>query len=206
MTARRVTLGVTLALLPVLAFGQAAQTTTSFAYIYTRSGAGGEKQTLMAQMILCDLSGNIPDGTPADPRVGGETCVSGDWTEAVDCRGAQTVTMQVNEFGGGSGSVILWNVQPALGTAANPPFAARDIPTLSNLGLPGVEAPGGTPSAADPDPLAVNLNISGGVTTTVDGTTTRALSVSDRAFDYLVAEVDDCTGECDMRVTLRCDW
>lgn len=187
--------------LPYLTWAQAAQTTASFGYLYQHAGGeGGSRRSLVAQMILCDLSGNIPG---SDARVGGETCVSGDWTNAVDCTGALTATMTVNEFGGGTGNVILWNVIPAFGTATTPPLGGdRQLATRSNLALPGVEDPSGTPTAADPDPLAVNLNGA----TTVDGTTTRALAVTDRSFNYLVAEVNDCTGECDMRVVLQCDW
>lgn len=202
---RRWLLALAVAFAPALVYAVAAQTTGSFAIIYNRADTDGDRLSTAAQMILCDVSGNVPDGTPSDARVGGETCETGDWTEALDCTGASVVTMTVNEFGTGSGEVVLWNVQPALGTATTPPLV-RGGPTLSNLGLPGVEAPYATPGPTDPDPLAVNLNVSNGVTTVVDGTSVRALSVTDRAFDYLVAEIDDCTGNCDMRVVVRCDW
>ena len=173
-----------------LAWGVAARITATF---YQTLNSGRVKQW---QAVRCDNSASIAG---PDSPTSGETCESGDWSSAMDCRGAERVSVYYSEYGAGSGVVKLWDCLAPVGIvgAHRPGF-----PTISTVAEPGIEAPGGSPSASDPDPLCTELTMG----LTLDGTTLKKINFASSAFNFLVTEVDDCTGNCDGNVVVQCDY
>src|SRR5690348_17193662 len=86
-------------------------------YVDASLGGGGgggtpiEPGHYLITQFRCDNSGSI---TGTSGPVGGITCTSGSWFDAVDARGALVGSLSVYEYGAGSGSWSLWNcVNPA---------------------------------------------------------------------------------------------
>lgn len=183
MWRRLFTLGLLL-LLPVAGWGVAAQLSTTFQQL-TFTPTFRE-----ALLIRCDNSGSLTGAdTPA-----GETCESGDWSLPLDCRDMTHLKARFYEYGAGSGEAKIWSCIRLGGAGTN------DGGTV-----PGTEAPGGSPSAADPDPLCVDLTAGAGITD-FDGLTTGTieLNLSDQSLDSIVGEIEDCTGDCDSTLVVSC--
>lgn len=172
-------------LAPASAWAAAGQLTTSFEQ---RANSDAHFEV---QLIRCDNSAAIAGSGP----VGGETCESGDWSRVVDARGYTNVSIGFFEYGGGSGAAKLWNCMSVPG---GPPAA----PSTVGGSVPGTEAPGEAPSAADPDPLCVSLDDAAGVSIVGTAATVQSLNISDQVLHFLVGEIDDCTGECDSTLFL----
>lgn len=136
------------------------------------------------QLVRCDNSASIAGTSDS----GGETCESGDWSLPLDCRGAKDVTLYFYEYGAGSGEAKLWDCIQSTGFDT---FAAAEDPTAA-------------PSAADPDPLCVDVTAGAGVT--VIGTTAGVQRVTFENLNpaYLVGEIQDCTGNCDSTLAVSC--
>lgn len=134
------------------------------------------------QPIRCDNSAAIAG---ADSPTSGETCVSGDYSKPYDARGYKNLLVQYWEYGGGSGQVFVWSCNQAVGAPGT-------------FGGVGSEPPANAPSAADPEPLCVELAAGAGVAD-FDGLTTGTvmLNLSNQVLNWIVIEIQDCTGDCD---------
>lgn len=186
MRTRLLLVGLVLLLAPSAAWAQ-AQLTTSYAQFQNN------ENHLEAQLIRCDVSGGIA----GDGVIGGETCVSGDWSKPLDCRDKLNVGIRFFEYGGGSGIAKIWDCQHI---PDGPPAA----PSTAGGSVPGTEAPAGTPSPADPDPLCVSLDDAAGVSIVGTAATVQMLNFSDQKFHFIVGEIDDCTGNCDSTLIVSC--
>lgn len=146
------------------------------------------------QLIRCDISGDTPGLNAA---VGGETCASGDHSRPVSCKGFANLTAYFFEYGTGSGVAKIWNCITPVGTAGSPTDRKGIISTLGGV---GVEAPGGTPTGADPDPLCNDLTSA----VTLNGTSLRQFSISNTTLDTIVGEIETCTANCDSTLVITC--
>ena len=174
--------------LPALVWAVAAQTRTSFT----------PKRTTIDyrswQAIRCDVSASIAGDGPE----GGETCEAGDWSAAMDCQGMDDMVVQYHEYGSGSGSVLIWNCSKPLGSIGPPTKRGNQVAGIDG---PGVEAPSSAPSAADPDPLCVQLG------NAMDGTTNVAnqrQAFTGQTFDFIIVEQDACATNCDGTIEVAC--
>ena len=147
------------------------------------------------QLFRCDNSASIAGIGDS----GGVICESGDWSSAVDCRGFTQVTLHYFEYGAGSGRVRLWNCVDPVGSPTT-----KNSPLIAGVTIPGVEDPSSAPSAADPDPLCVDLVAGAGATVIGTVAGTQQLTISDVGLNYLVGEIDDCTGNCDGTFHVSC--
>lgn len=139
----------------------------------------------------CDNSGSIA-GTSGP--IGGITCTSGSWFDAVDARGALNVTVRIHEYGTGSGA---WSVYDCM----DPPGSGG---TIAGIDPPGTEDPANTPSPADPDPLCTKINYDqAGAEILMNGVLPHKLNLSAQTFDYIVVRTDTCTGNCDATIEVQ---
>lgn len=142
------------------------------------------------QLIRCDSSSSITGNSP----LGGESCTAGDWSIAMDCRDATNISIRYHEYSAAGSSVAkIWDCLSIPGPVSTP----------STLGgtVPGTEAPGATPSAADPDPLCVDITAAASVT--MNGTTTQLFNLSNQKLHFIVGEIDACTN-CDSTLVGSC--
>ena len=180
---RRLLLALALAVFPSVAWAQAAQLENSYQEDMNTSLRHS------AQLIRCDVSLGI--ATQDTPR-GGETCESGDWSLPLDCREMTTLRVEYYEYGTGDGVAKIWNCQNPVGVGTG------------TIAAVGTEAPGGAPSASDPDPLCVDITASAGVTLDGLSTGTIFLNVSDQNLEYIIGEIETCTGNCDSTLLASC--
>jgi hypothetical protein len=156
------------------------------------------------QMIRLDIGDDI--GVADGQAYGGTAASDNDYTRYVDARGFTQIALYVFEYGDGSTTGIkLWDCLTPVGLA-NSAFrgtaaVGRDGP-LSGIGTLGTEAPTASPGKTDPDPLCVDITAGAGVT--IIGTTAgvQKFVPARQPFSFLVVEIDDCTGECDMSIHL----
>ena len=187
MRARTILWGLVLLLAPAAAWSQ-AQETESF------QSLASTIEHSEFQMIRCDNTPGIPPTT--ESPLSGQACVAGDWTRAVDCRGHTNIGVRYFEYSAaGTSTAKVWDCLSIPGPA----------PSTSSGGgsIPGVEAPGGTPSAADPDPLCVSLDDTAGVTLSGTTATTQLMNLSEQALHFIVGEIDACTN-CDSTLVVSC--
>lgn len=171
-------------------------------YVDASLGGGGgggtpiEPGHYLITQFRCDNSGSI---TGTSGPVGGITCTSGSWFDAVDARGALVGSLSVYEYGAGSGSWSLWNcVNPA---------GSSGIDAIPGVAAPGIEDPNSAPSSADPDPLCTKVNLdSAGAEIPITGNLTKEVHLNSRTFDYLVVRTDTCTGNCDASLEVQVRW
>ena len=178
-------------LVPGVALAQ-AQLTSSY------DGRVDSETHREAQLIRCDNSTSIADTNPAsDTPIGGETCVSGDWSKPLDCRGQKNLSVFYFEYGAGSADAKIWDCLSIPGTTVTAP---------STLGgtIPGTEAPGGTPSAADPDPLCVSLDDAASITIDGNNPGIQLFRLDNQDFHFIVGEINTCTGNCDSTLVASC--
>lgn len=182
MKCRIITFLVVLLFAPA-AWGAAAQLTDSYLDL------GGTQHSKSIMAIRCDNSAAIAGTT----GIGGETCESGDWSRALDCQDAQHLTVQFFEYGTGSAQLFVWNCQKIAGS------------TSAGGTSPGEEAPASAPSAADPDPLCYELTTPAGIAD-FDGLAAgdTFLHLSGNQFHHVIAEIENCTSDCDSTVILSC--
>lgn len=182
---------VVLLLAPCAAWAQAAQETESFAsFVNTEAH-------LEAQLIRCDNTPGIAPTT--ETPLSGQACEAGDWTTPLDCRGTTNIGVRYFEYSAaGTSTAKVWD-------CLRIPGPAGLIATQSTLGgsIPGVEAPGGAPSAADPDPLCVSLDTAAGVTLSGTTATTQLMNLSNQTLHFIVGEIDACTN-CDSTLVVSC--
>jgi hypothetical protein len=180
-------IGLVVLLAPGAAWAQ-SQLTTSFAQRQIN------EKHYEAQLIRCDVSSSIA----GDSAIGGETCVSGDWSRAIDCRGATNISMMFFEYGTGSAQAYVWN---CLSVPGGPPAA----PSTAGGTVPGTEAPGGTPGPTDPDPLCVELAAAANVLD-FDGLAggTQMINEGETKLHFIVGEIEDCTNNCDSTLVVSC--
>ena len=161
----------------------AAQVTST--YKQTTSGRFVE-----AQLFRCDESASI---TGEDTPIGGDAdCASAAWTNPVNCNGYSTIGVWFFEYGGGSGEAKIWNCIAPIGfesVGAQAPVTAISA-SLQTGGLD--------------DQFCVDLLAGAGVT--MIGTTAGVQYWSDGPIDlgFIVGEVQDCTGDCDSTLVVRC--
>ncbi len=143
------------------------------------------------QLIRCDV-GNLAGDNP----LGGELCEAGDWSDPVDCRDATNIGIRYFEYSAaGSSEVIIWDCLMVPGSTPNTSTGGGTIP--------GVEAPGGTPSAADPDPLCVDVTAAASVTLNGTAAGVQMLNLSNQKFHYLIGEIEACT-DCESTLVVSC--
>jgi len=106
----------------------------------------------------------------------------------------QHLTIQFWEYGGGSAELFIWDCARIPGTTGVDGGGTE----------PGEIAPAGSATGDDqPDPLCYELTTPGGVTD-LDGITDTFLHLSGQQFHYIVAEIQDCTGDCDSTAIVSC--
>lgn len=139
------------------------------------------------QLFRCDFGDSLAGGG----AVGGELCATNDWSQAVDARWADRMTLYAFDYSAaGSLDVSLWDcIDPTV------------VGAVGSVAKPGVEDPAGTPSVSDPDPLCVDITAGAGVTIAGTAAGIQKFSLSERKFNYLVARLDDCT-DCNAIVHL----
>jgi len=173
-------------LVPGVALAQASNISTSKRTIQN------SENHLEVQLVRCDASASITGDSP----VGGETCEAGDWSEALDCRNFTNLGATYFEYSAAGSSVVkIWDCLSLPGTTT----------TASSSGgtAPSVEAPGATPSAADPDPLCVDLTLGAGVTLNGTAAGTQLMNLSNQKLHFIVGEIDACTS-CDSTLVVSC--
>lgn len=162
-------------------------------------GGGGSPVTpghYSITQFRCDNSGSLA-GTSGP--IGGVTCTSGSWFDAVDARGALVGSLSVYEYGTGSGSWSIWNCVRPAGSSGDD--------AIPGVALPGVEDPASAPSPSDPDPLCVKVNIdNAGAEVPINGLLPHEVHFNNRTFDYLVVRTDTCTGNCDASLEVQVRW
>jgi len=178
-------IGLVVLLAPGTAWSQSQLTTTFEQRVNTEN-------YVEFQLIRCDESASIAGTGPVG---GDDDCVSGSWTRAVSARDYKNLKVQFYEYGGGSAIAKVWN-------CVHVPGGPAASPSTTGGSVPGTEAPGGTPSAADPDPLCVSLDDSAGVSLVGTAATVQELNISNQVLHYIVGEIDDCTGNCDSTLNL----
>jgi len=125
------------------------------------------------QLIRCN------EGTAAADAnsLTGEQCEAGDWSrKSLDCTGMATVTVKYIEYGTSSTAKV-WSC------------LRRDGDLTAGGTEPGEEDPSGTPTAADPDPLCIELSAVAGVTLSGTTGTSQGFTLPG-GYDYLVGEID----------------
>jgi len=173
------------------AWGAASNITASF---FQTINSGRVKQW---QAMRCDNSASIAG---ADSPTSGETCESGDWSPSMDCRGAARVSVYYHEYGTGSGQVKLWDCLAPVGIRGQ---HRPEVAVISTVAAPGIEDPAGTASPSDPDPLCVEITAG----STLDGAATaKKLNFVSGGYNYIVAEYDTCTNNCDGTVVVQCEY
>ncbi len=176
------------------AWGTAEQLTATYLSL------NNSRQSKTAMMIRCDNSGGLSDTGP----IGGEPCESGDWSRPYDCSDFQHLTIKFFAYGSGTAQLLVWDCSKIPGSTADDGGGT----------FPGEEDPSGGVDAtdpADPDPLCYELTLPAGVDSgnffdgLVDGGAgTQFLHLSGQQFHFIVAEIEDCTGNCDSTVILSC--
>ena len=180
------TLTVLALAVPTVSWAAASNITTSKVQRH-----GGEHHQEV-QLIRCDASASITGDSP----LGGETCEAGDWSAPMDCRDATNIGVRYFEYSAAGSSVVkIWDCLKVPGAAPN---------TSSGGGtIPGTEAPGGTPSAADPDPLCVDITAAASVTLNGTAAGTQMMNLSNQKLHYIIGEIDACTN-CDSTLVVSC--
>lgn len=192
MTRRLLALVVTAALILFSPSSpDAALSTASAQVVYSTATPAGRISTLR---IRCDNSGSI-SGTG---QVGGETCATGTWWQAIDATGAKMASLSGREYGDGSAQIGLFNCQMPVGAGAG---------GIPGLNVPGIDSPTQAPTPAVPGPLCTRINVDlSGATVPWNGVATQEIHWIDRNFDFLVLYMDNCTGNCDLSAQLRVVW
>lgn len=173
--------------------GWSAQLTDSYVQLYdTQTGA---QRNASYQLFFCDESGSI-DGTGITG--GSADCATDEWSQAIDARWATSMSLRVYEYGSGSVDMKLWD---CVNTAAN---GATD----ASLVLPGLDDPSLVRSEGDLEPnsaVCTDLTLGNIAGDTLQGTPTtdEILNLGNRTFNYLVVEIENCTGNCDSLTILQ---
>ena len=170
------------------AWGVAEQLTATYLSL------NNSKLSKTAMVIRCDNSLSLSN----TGAIGGEVCQTGDWSRAYDCSDMQHLTVQYWEYGAGNSDILIWNCARIPGSTADTGGGTK----------PGEEDPSGVADAADaadPDPLCYELTVPAGITAgNFDGVTNTFLHLSGQHFHHIVAEIQDCTGDCDSTLILSC--